>query len=67
MNGGYDTVDRVGNKNGDTISRPYPDGNPRKSSYKRIKALQLLPRHPRPVDDGDPGTVYLMPLDDGIG
>ena len=67
MNGGDDTVDRVGDKNGNTIGRSYPDRYAREIGYESIESLQFLPGHPRPVDDRDPGPVYLMPLNDGVG
>ena len=66
MNGGYDAVSRVAEKDGDAVGRPYSYRNARKMGNKSIVALQFVPGCVRPFYDSDVRTVHLSALNDRI-
>ena len=51
---GDDAMDGVGKENGNAIGRPNPNRDSGKVRDKSVISLQVLSRHVRPVDDGDP-------------
>ena len=66
MNGRDHTVPGIADKDRHTVGRSDSDCNPGQFRNKSVVSLQVFPRQIRPVYDCDLGTVYLVPLDDGI-
>ena len=67
VHGGDDAADGVVQEDRHTVGRPDPDGHPGEIGNERIIPFQLLPRHPRTVDDRHPGPMDLMPLNHRVG
>jgi hypothetical protein len=67
VDGGDDALQRVVKEDRNTVGRSYSDGDFREIRDKSIESFQFLPGHPGSVDDGDSGSMHLMPLYDCEG
>ena len=58
-------VHRIVEQHRHAVGRTDSDGQPGHIRHERIETLQLFPGHP-PFNNGNPGVVHLMSLDDRI-